>query len=47
MTTRIAVWLIGLIIGFALLDALVLHWDSHLFLMRRFIDLLHWVAFWR
>jgi len=47
MTNSLALWLFGLILGFFLLDAFVLHWDTHYILMRKFIDLLTWLAFWR
>jgi len=47
MTNSLALWLFGLILGFFLLDAFVLHWDFHVILMRRLIDLLNWIAFWR
>lgn len=47
MTNTIAIWLGGLIVGFFILDALILHLDAHLYVMRAMLDLIRWVAFWR
>ena len=47
MTNTIAIWLAALILGFVLLDALVLQTGATLFLARQGIDFLQWIAFWR
>lgn len=47
MTNTLALWLLGLIACFFLLDAFVLGLESHIFLMRKFVDLLDWLAVWR
>ena len=47
MTDRIALW-IGLILLAAVIADLALNGGSALqFLLRKFIDLIEWVAFWR
>ncbi|MFP5481354.1 MAG: hypothetical protein ACLGIE_16950 [Alphaproteobacteria bacterium] len=47
MTDRIALWL-GLVILAAILADLALNGGSALlFLARKFLDLVEWVAFWR
>jgi hypothetical protein len=47
MTNALALVLIGLVAGFFLLDHFVLHIDAALFLGRRGLDLIEWLAFWR
>ena len=47
MTDRIGIGLAILILGFLAADLLVFHWDIHLFLARKFVVLIEWVAFWR
>lgn len=47
MTNTLALWIVALIIGFFLLDAFVLHWEAPLFLARKGLDLLNYLAFWR
>ena len=47
MTNGLALALILLIAGFFALDHWVLHLDAPLFLARRGLDLIEWVAFWR
>ncbi|MFC3087421.1 MULTISPECIES: hypothetical protein [Tabrizicola] len=47
MTDRIALWL-GLILAAAILADLALNGGSALmFLLRKFLDLVDWLAFWR
>ena len=47
LTDRIALWL-GLILAAAILADLALNGGSALlFLLRKFLDLVEWVAFWR
>ncbi|CUH81701.1 hypothetical protein TRM7557_03565 [Tritonibacter multivorans] len=47
MTNRIAIG-IGLFLCLALTLDVLLFGDQHIvFLGKKFIDLLHWVAFWR
>jgi hypothetical protein len=47
LTDRIALW-IGLILLAAIIADLALNGGAALnFLMRKFIDMIEWVAFWR
>lgn len=47
MTNTIAVFLALLIIGFVMLDHFVLDWGVPAFVLRRLIDLIDYIAFWR
>ena len=47
MTTRLALILAGLIAGFFALDAYVLHWGAGVFLLKRLLDLISYIAIWR
>ena len=47
MTNRIAIGLVVAIAGFFALDTFVLHLDAAPFLMRKLIDLIDTLAFWR
>lgn len=47
MTTRLAFILMFLIVGFFVLDHYVLHLDALVFIARKGIDLLQYIAFWR
>ncbi|MCB2125039.1 MAG: hypothetical protein H6897_02160 [Rhodobacteraceae bacterium] len=47
MTTRIALFLVVLIVLFFVVDALWLHLGAPLFLARKFADFVEWLAFWR
>ncbi|WP_296424342.1 hypothetical protein [Yoonia sp.] len=47
MTNAIALFLAALIIGFLALDHYVLAWGAPEFLMRRLIELIDYIAFWR
>jgi len=47
MTNRIAFWLFVLILGFFLLDHFVLGLDADVFLARKLIELLNYLAIWR
>jgi hypothetical protein len=47
MTNTIAIWL-GLIITALLATDYVLYdWANTLFLLRKFMELIEWLAFWR
>lgn len=46
MTNRLALVLGGLVIGFFVLDALVLHLGAPLFLAGKIGDLMNYMAFW-
>lgn len=46
MTNRIALWLAIVIVGLVALDQ-VMGWGALLFLLRKFADLIEWIAFWR
>jgi hypothetical protein len=47
MTNKTAVFLGLLIVGFFALDHFVLHWDAPVFLMRKLVALIEYLAFWR
>ena len=47
MTNSIAVWLALLIAAFFAVDYVQFDWAMTVFLLRKFLDLLAWVAFWR
>jgi hypothetical protein len=47
MTNQLAVILGALIVGFFLLDGLVLETGATLFFARKIADLAVWLAFWR
>ena len=47
MTNAVAFWLAALIVGFLALDLFVLGWEVPLFLGRKFLALLEYIAFWR
>lgn len=47
MTNSLAIWLGVLIVGFFVLDAVLLGWGSGTIVMRGLVDLIRWVAFWR
>ena len=47
MTNTIALWLGALILGFLALDFLYLDWNVPVFLGRKLLELVEWLAFWR
>ena len=47
MTNTLAIILAALTIGFLLLDHMVLGWGVPTFMMRRLVDLIDYLAFWR
>lgn len=47
MTNTVAIALLALILGFFLLDGLVLHQGFALQLARTFVRFVEWVSFWR
>ena len=47
MTDRIALWLAAVLIGLIGADFVFTGGASLLFLARKFLDLMDWVAFWR
>ncbi len=47
MTNRLAIVLGLLIVGFFILDAVVLHLDAPVWIMRRLAELIQTMAFWR
>lgn len=47
MTNTIAIWLALLIVGFFALDYFVLHLDAATIALRKVIDLIGVIAFWR
>lgn len=46
MTNKLAIWLGALIVIFFATD-LFFDWGATLFLLRKFIDLITYLAFWR
>lgn len=47
MTNGLALWLIVILLGAGLADLVLHDGEWLLFLGRRFLDLVEWVAFWR
>ncbi|MDJ0627241.1 MAG: hypothetical protein QNJ44_03185 [Rhodobacter sp.] len=47
MTNTLALWLAALILGFLALDYFLLGLDVPLFVARRLMELIEWLAFWR
>jgi len=47
MNNIIALWLAALILGFLALDYFVLGFDVPIFLGRKLLELLEYIAFWR
>lgn len=47
MTDRISVLLIILILSFIVIDFSFMHGINTVFLLKKFVDLLHVLAFWR
>lgn len=47
MTNTVTIWLALLILGFFVLDHFVLGLEAGLFLARRGLDLIEYLAFWR
>lgn len=47
MTNIIAFWLAVLLLGLLALDFIVFDWGNVLFLGRKFLNLVEYVAFWR
>jgi len=47
MTNTLAIGLGALILGFLAIDFAVFEMANSLFLGRKFVDLIEWLAFWR
>ncbi|MEL6548633.1 MAG: hypothetical protein AAFQ54_00140 [Pseudomonadota bacterium] len=47
MTTRLAIIIFALILAAIAIDAALLGGEATVFLIRRVLDLIEWVAFWR
>ena len=47
MTNRIALWLAAVLILAVLVDAAAFDWGGILFLARKFLELVNYIAFWR
>ncbi|MBU2993474.1 hypothetical protein Q4555_00210 [Octadecabacter sp. 1_MG-2023] len=47
MTTKLSIILILLIVGFFVLDHYVLHLDAGVFLAKKGIELINYLAIWR
>lgn len=47
MTNTLAIWLALLIVGFFALDHFVLHLDAATIVLRKIVDLIGILAFWR
>ncbi|MDV7143933.1 hypothetical protein R3X27_14695 [Tropicimonas sp. TH_r6] len=39
--------ILAIIIAALIALDLVMGWEAHMFLARKFVDLIHWIAFWR
>lgn len=47
MTNKIAIFLGLVILSVIALDFLVFHWDLHIFVGRKLVELIEVLAFWR
>lgn len=47
MTNRLAVWLALIIAALLAYDYYQFNWANTVFLIRKFVDLIEWIAFWR
>ncbi len=47
MTNTLTIWIVALIAGFFLVDHFILHLGAPLFLARKGMDLIDYLAFWR
>lgn len=47
MTNRIFLWLLAIIVGAIAVDVVVFGGADSLFLARKFVDSIEWLAFWR
>ena len=47
MTNTLAIWFVIIIAAFLAIDGVLFGWTMSLFLGRKFVDLLYWMAFWR
>ena len=47
MTNTLSLWLGALILGFFALDFLRFDWEMSLFLARKMLDFIEYLAFWR
>jgi len=47
MTNALALWLFALVVGLFALDWYLADWGASLFLARKGLGLIEWLAFWR
>lgn len=47
MTNALAIWIGILLAACVAADALLFDWTYSMFLARKFLDVLRWMAFWR
>ena len=47
MTNRISIWLGAALLGLVALDFVFFNWDGSLFLGRKLLELIEYLAFWR
>jgi hypothetical protein len=47
MTNKIAIWIGVIVLGLLSLDFFLYDWAGTIFLLRRGVDLVEWMAFWR
>ena len=47
MTNTLAIWIGIIVIGCIAADAVFFDWTNSLFLARKFLGVLRWMAFWR
>ena len=47
MTNQLSLWLGGFLLIAIGADALVFDWDNTIFLSKKFLEFMEWIAFWR
>jgi hypothetical protein len=47
MTNKIAIWLFLIIVALLAFDYHQYEWTNTVFLLRKFLQLMEWLAFWR
>jgi hypothetical protein len=47
MTNTLAIWIMIVLAGCIAVDAVLFDWSGAMFLARKFLDVLRWMAFWR
>lgn len=47
MTNTLAIWIVIVLAGCLAVDAVLFEWSNSMFLARKFLGVLRWMAFWR